>query len=102
MKKLFLLTIFTCTTAAFVGCDDGFKFYSSKVTVLNDSKKLMDQTEQAFNANSEHACKALTGSGDTIPVMVPDSIYLSCKMPYTANMNKTDLIRYGYITKIIN
>jgi len=65
------------------------------VTVVGKAKK--NFADEIMMMPSDGYCKAVTGSGDTVEVVVDESIYLDSVMPYKAKMRKPTETRFGFI-----
>jgi len=96
MKKLVVISVFAIMFATVLtSCDHkapSFPTYKVKVVRLDD---------KSFWSLHKRVT-VLTESGDTVHANILDSVFLNHKMPFFAEMQKTNTARIGWIKKSLN
>ena len=70
------------------------------VVALHQNSNISDHVITAGTMGTP-LCDVVTNSGDTITARVPSKILLEHKMPFKADMVKSDEAKYGYVQRAI-
>lgn len=98
MKKTIIKSLLVMTIAVLL--QSCAQHHVVTVVALHQNNNVSDQVITAGTIGTP-LCDVVTNSGDTITARVPSKILLEHKMPFKADMVKSDEAKYGYVQRAI-